>query len=238
MEKIVIKPEGAFYAFYDDMQEDWILKDLIESTLPISWYSDMPVEIQGQVSILKIFELFERYAEQIDFLFAKALKTLVMDDIFQVIDKITESEPSTLKATCLVWVGEVVPPTQEEEEPLLKINSALIGLDTDEFENEELDEDVYQLTNFDFIEWVKLPVYLDNYLDFAEFGKTDVIFSGEYYWTLYNLFDTILSEISLNLFVSGIVSSPDVIVNDSPNRFTAGDFFNYLEDLDDINDNI
>jgi len=105
MEKIVIKPEGAFYSFYNEETDTWIDKDLIDSTLPISWYMEMPVEIHGRVSILKIFELFERYDEQLAFMYARARKTLCIDDIRNVIDQISDHEKSELKATCLVWVG-------------------------------------------------------------------------------------------------------------------------------------
>jgi hypothetical protein len=94
------------------------------------------------------------------------------------------------------------------------------------------------LTNFDFVEWVRLPIYLDNFLDFVERGKEDVLLSGEYRWTLNNLFDTILSEISLNLFVSGLVSSPDIIVKDQHAKLSITEFFNYLDDLGEYGDNL
>ena len=233
MEKIIIKPEGAFYSFFNEETDSWIEKDLIESSLPISWYMEMPVEINGRVSILKILELFERYEEQLDFMYARALKTLCMDDIFNIIDQITDFDKSSLKATCLVWVGELID-LKDGEEPLIPINSALIGLDTEDLEEDSDDDQVYQLTNFDFVEWVKMPLYLDNFLDFVERGQEDVLLSGEYQWTLHNIFDTILSEISLNLFVSGLVSNPDVVVNEQHARLNVTEFFNYLDGLDNI----
>ena len=61
MEKIILKPEAAYYAFYEEDSDSWIERDLIESSLPISWYADMPIEIVGKVSTRRIFELFERY---------------------------------------------------------------------------------------------------------------------------------------------------------------------------------
>ena len=238
MEKIIIKPEGAFYSYYNEETDTWIDKDLIDTSLPISWYLEMPVDIQGRVSILKIFELFERYDEQLDFLYARALKTLCMDDIMNVIDQVTEHEKSALKATCLVWVGEIID-LNDGDEPLIQINSALIGLDTEDLDEEEAEDDeVYQLTNFDFVEWVRLPIYLDNFLDFVERGKEDVLLSGEYRWTLSNLFDTILSEISLNLFVSGRVSSPDIIIKDQHAKLSITEFFNYLDDLGEYGDKL
>jgi hypothetical protein len=161
-----------------------------------------------------------------------------MDDVMNVIDQVTEHEKSELKATCLVWVGELID-LKDGEEPLIQINSALIGLDTEDLDEEEAEDDeVYQLTNFDFVEWVRLPIYLDNFLDFVERGKEDVLLSGEYRWTLNNLFDTILSEISLNLFVSGLVSSPDIIVKDQHAKLSITEFFNYLDDLGEYGDNL
>lgn len=238
MEKIVIRPEGAFYSFLDDESGSWIEKDLIESTLPLTWYFDMPVEISGRVSILKFLELFERYDEQLEFVFVKALKALALDDIFNVIDQVTEVEKSSLKATCLIRVGEAHY-LDGMPDPVLVIRTALVGLDTEDLENLDDDSDeVYQLTNFDFVEWVKLPIYIDTYLDFAEPGKEEdePIFCGEYIWTLRDVFETILTEISLNLFVSGLVSNPDIVIHDQSSKMDVAQFFKYLDDLGDISD--
>ena len=238
MEKIIIRPNGIFYAYFDDQTETWIEKDIFEGTLPLSWYLPMQVEIRGQVSILKILELFERFDEQLEFTYVRALKTLGLDDIMNVLDQVQAKEPSSLKATCLVWVGETYPSLGED--PMIRINSALVGLDTDDLDSDEEvgDDEVYQLTNFDFVEWVKLPLYLDEYLDFVERGQEEVLFAGEYLWTLHNMFETIFEEISLNLFVSGLVSNPDIVIDEHHAKFTATDFFNYLDDLGDISDRL
>ena len=86
MEKLIIKPEAAYYAYYEEDEDRWIEKDLIDSSLPISWYVDMPVEIIGKVSIKRIFELFERYEDQLTFMYAKALKTLGFNDLLTILE--------------------------------------------------------------------------------------------------------------------------------------------------------
>jgi hypothetical protein len=239
MEKIVIKPEGVFYCYFDDQSDKWIEKDIFDSTMPITWYLDMTVELQEKVSILKILELFERYDEHLNFVYVKALKALNLDDVLNVIDQVEPGEPSSLKATCLVWVGEIQP-ILGEDDPVITITSALIGLDTENLEEDDGIEadDVYQLTNFDFVEWVRLPLYLDTYLDFAERDQPEAEFGGEFSWTLHNLFDAIFSEISLNLYVAGLVSNPDIIIAEQHAKLNVTEFFKYLDDLGNISDRI
>lgn len=235
MEKIIINPIGAYYAYLDEETDTWITKDLIDSTMPISWYLPMPVEIETGVTTRRILELFERYSDQLNFVYAKALKTLTIEDIFKVIEehRETDAEPSAVMSTCLVWIGEVHP---GREDDYLVINSALVGLDTDgEIPEEDDSETVYQLTNFDFVEWCQLPIYMDDYLDFMEVGRIDdEIFGGIYPWKLHDVFECILSEITLNLFVSGLATHPDIVVSTNAPKMTSSQLFDYMDGLDDL----
>jgi len=231
MEKIIIKPEAAYYGYYDEDADTWIEKDLIESSLPISWYADMPVEIVGKVSIKRIFELFERYEDQLTFMYAKALKTLTFREVMKFTETEEISEDIPVKSLCLVWAGEIL---EQAEDEYIIISSVLVGLDTDE-EDEDVDDDgVYQLTNFDFIQWASIPVYIDNYLDFAKGREENIIFGGVYPWKFGNFLDCILSEISLNLFLSGQASNPDVVVKERTNTMGVRELFKYIDELENF----
>jgi hypothetical protein len=231
MEKIIIKPEAAYYGYYDEDADAWIEKDLIESSLPISWYADMPVEIVGKVSIKRIFELFERYEDQLTFMYAKALKTLTFREVMKFTETEEISEDIPVKSLCLVWAGEIL---EQAEDEYIIISSVLVGLDTDE-EDEDVDDDgVYQLTNFDFIQWASIPVYIDNYLDFAKGREENIIFGGVYPWKFGNFLDCILSEISLNLFLSGQASNPDVVVKERTNTMGVRELFKYIDELENF----
>jgi len=239
MEKIVIKPDGAFYAYLDEDTNEWKEKDLINSTLPISWYLPMQLEVHMGVSIKRILDLFERYNEQLSFIYARALKTLTMDDVTKILAEVPDAESSTLKSTCVVWVGDIHPSKEEDEEDdeLITITTALIGMDTVGLEEmEEIDEGVFQLTNFNIAEWIKLPLYIDEYIDFVRVGEETEALKGTYFWTLHDLFDCILNEISLTMFVSGLATSPDVEVLSKSAQMNISEFFDFLDDLDDLSD--
>jgi hypothetical protein len=235
MEKIILKPEAAYYAYYDEDSDSWIEKDLIESTLPISWYTDMQLEIIGKVSIKRICELFERYEDQLTFMYAKALKTLEFNDILKIIAEGGETDNVPIKALCVVWAGEII---EQEDDDYITLSSALVGLDTEE-DDDDIDEDgVYQLTNFDFIQWVDLPVYIDNYLDFVKGRGENVVFGGVYPWKFGVFLECLLSEISLNLFLSGQVSNPDVIIKAKTSTMNIKELFKYIDDLEDFSNEL
>lgn len=231
MEKIIIKPDAAYYGFYDEETDKWIEKDLIESSLPISWYTNLSVQIVGKVSIRRIFELFERYEDQLTFMYSKALKTLTFREVLTILESGEAEEDLPIKSICLVWAGEII---EEDEEEYIMINNALVGLDTED-DSEDVEEDgVYQLTNFDFIEWASVPIYLDDFIDFVKGRGENVIFGGVYSWKFGDFLECILSEISLNLFVSGQVSNPDVVVTERSSTMNVVELFKYLEELENL----
>jgi hypothetical protein len=235
MEKIIIKPEGVYYAYFNEQADSWIEKDLIESELPISWYTPMTVEITGKVSIRRIIELFERYEDQLNFMYVKDLKTLTLKNIMEVLNQAKEADAIPILSVCLVWVGEYI---EDGENEFIMVENALVGLDTDELEpdddSDNVDEGVFQLTNFDFVQWSNVPLYLDDYLDFIKSSKPEIIFGGIHQWTLGDLFSCILAEISLNLFVSGLVTHPDIVIDQRNPTMGVEELFRYLDELDDF----
>lgn len=240
MEKIIIKPEAAYYSYFDESEDKWIEKDLIDSELPISWYTSMRVEIIGKISIRQIINLFERYEDQLNFIYAKDLKTLTITNIMDILDQDSQDDENLpIRSVCLVWVGELI---EEGEDEYVMISNALVGLDTDELdpddEEADPDEGVFQLTNFDFVQWSKVPVYLDEYLDFVKGRDPEIIFGGIYPWKLGDLLACIFSEISLNLFVSGLVTHPDIVVNHQKQTMGVNELFRYLDELDDLANNL
>jgi len=229
MEKIIIKPEAAYYGFYEEETDKWTERDLIGSSLPISWYTNLPVQIVGKVSIRRIFELFERYEDQLTFMYSKALKTLTFRQVLTILESGEAEEDLPIKSVCLVWAGELI---EEDEETCITINNALVGLDTED-DSEDTEEDgIYQLTNFDFIEWASVPIYIDNVLDFVKDRGENVMFGGVYHCKFGDFLECILSEISLNLFVSGQVSNPEVVVTQRSNPMNIIELFKYLDELE------
>jgi len=239
MEKVIIKPEAAYYAYYNEETGSWIEKDLIESNLPISWYTQMLVEIEGKISIRRIFELFERYEDQLNFMYAKDLKTLTITDIAKILaqEKKTDSNIPIL-SICLIWVGEYL---EETDGGYITISSALVGLDSSEEtldEESQIDERVFQLSNFDFAQWSTVPIYLDDYLDFINESDPEMVFSGIYEWKLGDLFSCLFAEISLNLFVSGLVSHPEISIDIRNPTMGVLELFDYLDELDGFANNL
>lgn len=232
MEKLIIKPEAAYYAYYEEDEDRWIEKDLIDSSLPISWYADMPVEIVGKVSIRRIFDLFERYEDQLTFMYAKALKTLSFRDVLTILESGEVGEEIPVKSLCLVWAGEII--EQTEADDFVMISNALVGLDTEDDDEDVDDDGVFQLTNFDFIQWASVPVYIDNYLDFAKGSEDNIVFGGVYTWKFGAFLECILSEISLNLFLSGQVSNPDVVIKERTNTMGIHELFRYIDELENF----
>ncbi len=233
MEKIIIKPEAAYYAYYDEETDKWIEKDLIDSALPISWYANVLVQIDGKVSIRRIFELFERYEDQLTFMYSKALKTLSFRDVLTILESTESDGDIPIKSICVVWAGEIIE-KEDDVDDYVMIGNALVGLDTED-SDEEVDEDgVYQLTNFDFVQWASVPIYVDDFLDVVKGSSENVIFGGVYPWKFGDFFECILSEISLNLFVSGLVSNPDVVVTEKPSTMGVTELFKYLDELDNL----
>lgn len=233
MEKLIIKPEAAYYAYYFEAEDRWIEKDLIDSELPISWYVDMPVEIIGKVSIRRIFELFERYDDQLTFMYAKALKTLDFNDLLTILESGESSNNIPVKSICLVWAGEIIE-QGEDADDFIAISYAIVGLDTEDDDADIDDDGVFQLTNFDFIQWASVPVYLDNYLDFTKGRDENIIVGGIYSWKFGDFLECILSEISLNLFLSGQVSNPDIVIKQHSPTMNVRELFKYLEELENF----
>lgn len=233
MEKLIIKPEGAYYSYYFENEDRWIEKDLIESSLPISWYANMPIEIIGKVSIRRIFELFERYDDQLTFMYANALKTLGFNDILTILESGESGNNIPVKSICLVWAGEIIDHGEDSEDSI-EISCAIVGLDTEDEDTDIDDDGVFQLTNFDFIQWASVPVYLDNYLDFAKGQEENIIVGGIYSWKFGDFLECILSEISLNLFLSGQVSNPDIVITQHPQTMNIRELFRYLDEFDNF----
>lgn len=231
MEKILITPQGVYYCYFDEESDKWIEVETSESTLPVSWYLPMQTEFADGLTVKKFLEHFTKYSDQLNFIYAHALKTLTMEDINKIIEQGDDSaEPSNLTATALVWVGEMF--DRPDEDVDLQINSALVGLDAEDLEENLFEDDVFMLANFDFVEWCKLPMIMDDYLDFMRPDDEKEVFAGIYRWTLHDVMTTIFSEISLNLFVSGLVSNPDVVVQ-SP-RMGIQEFFKFLDGIEDF----
>ena len=193
----------------------------------------MPVEIIGKVSIKRIFELFERYEDQLTFMYAKALKTLGFNDLLTILEAGESGEVIPVKSICLVWAGEIIE-QGENEDDFIAISYAIVGLDTEDDDTDIDDDGVFQLTNFDFIQWASVPVYLDNYLDFTKGRQESVLFGGMYSWKFGDFLECILSEISLNLFLSGQVSNPDIVIKQHSHTMNIRELFKYLEELENF----
>jgi hypothetical protein len=229
MHKVTVKKDGLYFSFWDQSKEDWIEKNIVEATVPISWYLSYPVQFNEMLTVREVINLLRPYADDLSLILAHELAGIELEKIFELAD--SDKEPIKIEpdSIYLVRIAEAVPTVQDEEEfNFLSTYPILVGLK--EVEDAEEDE-VFSLSSIDFLDWCDLPFELDDYVEYINPATEEVLFEGVMNWTLTEVIGAILSQTSVTLQImqNSIVSAKE---DEEPVEIEA--VFKWFDDLDRI----
>lgn len=229
MHKVTIKKDGLYFSFWDQTKEDWIEKNIVEATVPISWYLSYPVQFNEMLTVREVINLLRPYANDLNLILAHELAGIELEKIFELAD--SDKEPAKIEpdSIYLVRIAEAIHTVQDEEEfNFLSTYPILVGLK--EVEDAEEDE-VFSLSSIDFLDWCDLPFELDDYVEYINPATEEVLFEGVMNWTLTEVIGTILSQTSVTLQImqNSIISAKE---DEEPVEIEA--VFKWFDDLDRI----
>lgn len=229
MHKVTIKKDGLYFSFWDQTKEDWIEKNIVEATVPISWYLSYPVQFNEMLTVREVINLLRPYADDLNLILAHELAGIELEKIFELAD--SDKEPAKIEpdSIYLVRIAEAIHTVQDEEEfNFLSTYPILVGLK--EVEDAEEDE-VFSLSSIDFLDWCDLPFELDDYVEYINPATEEVLFEGVMNWTLTEVIGTILSQASVTLQImqNSIISAKE---DEEPVEIEA--VFKWFDDLDRI----
>lgn len=229
MHKVTIKKDGLYFSFWDQTKEDWIEKNIVEATVPISWYLSYPVQFNEMLTVREVINLLRPYADDLNLILAHELAGIELEKIFELAD--SDKEPAKIEpdSIYLVRIAEAIHTVQDEEEfNFLSTYPILVGLK--EVEDAEEDE-VFSLSSIDFLDWCDLPFELDDYVEYINPATEEVLFEGVMNWTLTEVIGTILSQTSVTLQImqNSIISAKE---DEEPVEIEA--VFKWFDDLDRI----
>lgn len=231
MHKVTISKSGLYFSFWDQTEETWVEKNILDATVPISWYLSYPIQFTDSLTVREIIKLIEPYAKDLGLIMIHELAGVDISKILELSNthksQLNQIEP---EAVYLVKIAEATPTVQNDEEfNFLSMYPVLIGLK--EVDETGDNDEVFSLTSIDFLDWCDLPFELDDYIEYINPANEEVLFEGVMNWTLGEVIGTILSQTSVTLQIM----QNSVIPSDSTGEPVQIDsIFKWFEDLDRV----
>jgi hypothetical protein len=232
MHKVTIKKSGFYFSFWDESQADWIEKNILDASLPISWYLNYPIQFTEILTVREIVNLIEPHADVLGLVMINDLAGIDIDKIVDLAkaDKLDKNE-TEIESICLVRIAESVRTQQGDEEfNFLSTYPVLVGL-TSSVEEDDDEDNTVSLSSLDFLSWCDFPFEIDDFVEYINPETEDVVFDGVMNWTLGEILSTILSQSSISIQVSQSVSIDSIEPSDP---VEMSDVFQWLDDLDRI----
>lgn len=228
MQKITFHKKSIQVSFWDETKEDWQDRDISKSELPITWYLPYEVFVEEGVTIREILTLLKPYSEQINYVFINYLKTVsfegLLDSLFGA-DR--EDSIEDVGLICMLWVGQVKPLDDEEDE--LDAYPTLMALDATGDEDSEEDEFI-SIHEISITQLLDKPLIIDDLLEYVD-ESMESQFSGITSWSLFDFIRTLASELTTYSFVTGVFPKSDL---DNLPPLSSTELFEHMEDLDDF----
>jgi hypothetical protein len=231
MHKVTISKSGLYFSFWDQTEETWVEKNILDATVPISWYLSYPIQFTDSLTVREMIKLIEPYAKDLGLIMIHELAGVDISKILELSNthksQLNQIEP---EAVYLVKIAEATPTVQNDEEfNFLSMYPVLIGLK--EVDETGDNDEVFSLTSIDFLDWCDLPFELDDYIEYINPANEEVLFEGVMNWTLGEVIGTILSQTSVTLQIM----QNSVIPSDSTGEPVQIDsIFKWFEDLDRV----
>ena len=229
MQKITIKKHGIFFSFWDESSATWIDKDISESTFPISRYLWYSVQLTDEITLRDLLKLLNKHKDIIQVMFSHALTGITCDQIIELINSPKKVEPVPMNILYLFKIGEVTP-IKDETLEFINIYPVIMGVSVKDGEEEE---GVHHLSSFDVRDWLDLPLAIDSFIEFTNIAEDEIEMEGLISWQLFEVINTILSQISLTLQITNALITKD------SNKLESGpmlieELFIWLDELDSI----
>ena len=231
MQKITFNKKSILISFWDETNEKWIDRNIAEADLPISWYLPYEIFIEPKVTIREVLKLLEPYAEQVNFIFINYLRGILFDDLMKVLTS-AKNEKSKVKvdAMCLIWVGEIKPINEEEDEESIDIYPTLMALDMDELDPDGENDKFYSALDVNVKQLLDSELVVDDLLElYREEDPDETEFSGITSWSMFDFVRGLLGELVMYAFANRMVQISE-LSNLPP--LTAAELFKHMENLD------
>jgi hypothetical protein len=235
MHKVSINKDGLFFSFWDESSEDWIKKNIADSSLPITWFMNYAVEIEEGLSVHSVLTLLKPYSDIIKLYFVQSLSGVSLEEIFMTADQSSISAKKIDANQVFLLKAAQVSKIKEDEDLInfITVHNVLMGLQI--INEDDPDTDIlHPLASINFQDWCNLPLVADDWLEYVDPHTEQVYFEGVTNWTFSEIISTILSQTAITLQITQTVSekSAKTPVEDGPVEISH--VWDWLEDLDNI----
>jgi hypothetical protein len=229
MQKITFHKKSIQVSFWDETAEDWQDRDISKSELPITWYLPYEVFVEEGVTIREVLTLLKPYSEQINYVFINYLKTVSFESLLESLFGADREDTldDDVSLICMLWVGQVKPLDDEEDE--LSAYPTLMALDATGDEDSDEDEFV-SIHEISITQLLDKPLIIDDLLEYVD-DLMDSQFSGITSWSLFDFIRTLANELTTYSFVTGVFPKSEL---DNLPPLSSTELFEHMEDLDDF----
>ena len=231
MDKVTIKKTGLYFSFWNEESANWIERNVVESSLPITWYLSYPIQFEEQLTVRELVCALEPHAELLGLVMIRELAGVDIKEIFEISKKF-KAEPAKIAPTSafVIKIADSIPTVADDEDTyFISWYPVLVGI---EEMDETVDEErVHSLSSIDFLDWCDLPLEVDDYIEFLNPETEEVHFEGIMNWTLHDIISAVLGQISITLQV-GQKSITKTGLDEGPLQMDS--IFDWLDDLDRI----
>jgi hypothetical protein len=229
MQKITFHKKSIQVSFWDETAEDWQDRDISKSELPITWYLPYEVFVEEGVTIREVLTLLKPYSEQINYVFINYLKTVSFESLLESLFGADREDTldDDVSLICMLWVGQVKPLDDEEDE--LSAYPTLMALDATGDEDSDEDEFI-SIHEISITQLLDKPLIIDDLLEYVD-DLMDSQFSGITSWSLFDFIRTLANELTTYSFVTGVFPKSEL---DNLPPLSSTELFEHMEDLDDF----
>jgi hypothetical protein len=230
MDKLTIRKTGLYFSFWDESSEDWIERSIADSSIPLTWYLNYPIQFDGQLTVRELLTVLKPYSEIIDLVMIRELAGTTLASIYKLLNDGSPTGAEVLPSHIyLIKLADAIPTKQEEE--FIFLNSYPVLLGVTEIDETVEDDELYSLSSINFLDWCDLPIGVDDFLEYIDSETEDTLLEGMINWTLAEALSAILNQISVTVQISqtSIVKS-----NPDSGPIQIADVFEWLDDLDRI----
>lgn len=228
MQKITFHKKSIQVSFWDETVEDWQDRDISKSELPITWYLPYEVFVEEGVTIREILTLLKPYSEQVNYVFINYLKTVSFEGLLDsLFGAEREDSIEDVSLICMLWVGQVKPLDDEEDE--LDVYPTLMALDATGDEDSEEDEFI-SIHEISITQLLDKPLVIDDLLEYVD-ESMESQFSGITSWSLFDFIRTLATELTTYSLVTGVFPKSEL---DNLPPLSSTELFEHMEDLDDF----
>lgn len=228
----MIRKTGLYFSFWDEHGSNWIEKNIIESSVPITWYLSYPIQFEESLSVREMVQLLEPHADVLELVMIRELAGIDIGEIFDQ-SKRVKTNPIKISPTAafVIKIADSIPTVTADFEEVNFLNWYPVLIGIDQLDETGENDEAHSLSAIDFLDWCDLPLEVDDYIEFLNPETEEIAFEGIMNWTLGELVGAVISQISTALQVN-----QTAIANSNPDSgpLQMDSIFDWLDDLDRI----